>query len=106
MITFVIAAITFVGSHLSWFAIGGSVIAAFVAGHIHGTSKSAAKVAAAQSDVTVAKMETSDAKADAVQAKEETVAVKNAAAANQAAAAIPDADLDGAGKARGILRED
>jgi hypothetical protein len=98
--------IAFVVSHLSWFAIGGSMIAAYVAGHVHGTSKSAAKVTAAQADVTVAKMETSDAKADAVQAKEETAAVKNAVVAVQAAAAIPDADLDAAGKARGILRED
>lgn len=103
MISLVIA---FVLAHLSWLAVGGSLIAAYIAGHVHGTSKSAAKVTAAQADVTVAKMETSNAKADAVQAKEETAAVKNAVVADQVAAAIPDADLDAAGKARGILRED
>jgi hypothetical protein len=102
MITFVVA---FVLSHLSWLAVGGSVIAAFVAGHVHGKSSAAAKVRAAQADVTVAKMETTDAKADAAQAKEETAAVKNTVVADQTAAAIPDADLDAAGKERGILRE-
>lgn len=90
--------IAFLAAHVGWLVGGVALITAFFTGHKVASSAADGKVQAAQK-------ETSDAKGEAAIAKAAVVAVSSADDAKSAAQAVPDADLDQAGRDRGILRD-
>lgn len=98
--------IAFIVSHLSWFAIGGSVIGAFIAGHVHGTAKSATKVQAAEASAAIAQKQSAIDQGNAAASASGEQAVVNRAKADSEAQSTPRDEIDAQLAAIGAQRKE